>query len=45
MNLIHNDVKPRTFDLQSTTLVVTSKVSFRQFDSLHQQHLDLQRFL
>jgi hypothetical protein len=38
MNLIHNDVEPRTFDLQSTTLVVTSKVPLLQLDSLHQQH-------
>jgi hypothetical protein len=33
MNLIHNDVEPRTFDLQSSMLVVTSKMPI-----LHQQH-------
>ncbi len=38
MNLIHNDVEPITFDLQSTTLVVTSKTLLLQLDNPHQQH-------
>jgi hypothetical protein len=38
MNLIHNDVEPRTFDLQSITLIVTSKTPLLQLDNLHQQH-------
>jgi len=38
MNLIHNDVEPITFDLQSTTLVVTSKAPLLQLDNPHQQH-------
>jgi hypothetical protein len=32
------NLEPRTFDLQSTTLVVTSKAPLLQLDSLHQQH-------